>query len=211
MPDGAPAARGVYKPRRAQASPLFRLVSDHLHRLQTVYMIAIRTLTGERELAVGIVACLQTHGSRANWHPHLHRLVTDGGFRPDGSFPRPLSTAPTPRHPQGRSACAGAPLGRMVTRLPPRPPTSTADRTAREARPLGGGYAAARSAACHCGRWYSLVPVSYNAPDSSRSATRRSRDACDSRVWMYRSKNWNSVSVWKIARGRRASRILYAA
>jgi hypothetical protein len=47
---------------------------------------AIRTLTGERELAVGIVACLQTHGSRANWHPHLHLLVTDGGFRPDGTF-----------------------------------------------------------------------------------------------------------------------------
>ena len=47
---------------------------------------AIRTLTGERDLAVGIVACLQTHGSRANWHPHLHLLVTDGGFRPDGTF-----------------------------------------------------------------------------------------------------------------------------
>ena len=29
--------RGVYKPRRPQVSPLFRLVSDHLHRLQTVY------------------------------------------------------------------------------------------------------------------------------------------------------------------------------
>ncbi|MEK7402448.1 MAG: transposase zinc-binding domain-containing protein [Gemmatimonadota bacterium] len=40
---------------------------------------AIRTLTGdggERELAVGIVACLQTPGSRANWHPHLHRHCT---------------------------------------------------------------------------------------------------------------------------------------
>jgi hypothetical protein len=47
---------------------------------------AIRTRTGERDLAVGIVAYLQTHGSRANWHPHLHRLVTDGGFRPDGAF-----------------------------------------------------------------------------------------------------------------------------
>jgi hypothetical protein len=47
---------------------------------------AIRTLTGERDLAVGIVACLQTHGSRANWHPHLHLLVTDGGFRLDGTF-----------------------------------------------------------------------------------------------------------------------------
>ena len=47
---------------------------------------AIRALTGERELAVGIVACRQTHGSRANWHPHLPLLVTDGGFRPDGTF-----------------------------------------------------------------------------------------------------------------------------
>ena len=37
MSDAAPAARGVYKPRRPQASSLFRLVSDHLHRLQTVY------------------------------------------------------------------------------------------------------------------------------------------------------------------------------
>ena len=37
MPDAASVARGVYKPRRPQTSPLFRLVSDHLQRLQTVY------------------------------------------------------------------------------------------------------------------------------------------------------------------------------
>ena len=37
MADPAPAARGIYKPRRPQASPLFRWVSEHLHRLQTVY------------------------------------------------------------------------------------------------------------------------------------------------------------------------------
>jgi len=200
MGHAAPTALGVYKPRRPQASPLFRLVSDHLHRLQAVYddrvaheygpwrpvvaqvtdkfsacgilehgfarircdacaheyllafsckgryfcpschakrlaiwaqwldttllapvphrqvvltipkrlrayclyrrrllgeiarvaartlTGAIRTLTGEPDLAIGIVACLQTHGSRANWHPHLHLLVTDGGFRPDGTF-----------------------------------------------------------------------------------------------------------------------------
>ncbi|MCC7054639.1 MAG: transposase [Gemmatimonadaceae bacterium] len=34
---------------------------------------------GEQYLAVGIVACLQSHGSRRNWHPHRHLLVTDGG------------------------------------------------------------------------------------------------------------------------------------
>lgn len=37
MAGPAPAARGIYKPRRPQASPLSRLVSGHLHRLQTVY------------------------------------------------------------------------------------------------------------------------------------------------------------------------------
>lgn len=46
----------------------------------------IPTLTGERDLAAGIAARFQTHGSRANWHPHLHVLVTDGGFRPDDTF-----------------------------------------------------------------------------------------------------------------------------
>ena len=37
MADPVPAVRGVYRPRRPQASPLFRLVSDHLQRLRTVY------------------------------------------------------------------------------------------------------------------------------------------------------------------------------
>lgn len=37
MHHAALAARGVYQLRRPQASPLFRLVSDHVHRLQTVY------------------------------------------------------------------------------------------------------------------------------------------------------------------------------
>jgi len=52
----------------------------------------IRATTGEQNLSVGLVASIQTHGSLANWHPHLQLLVTDGGFRPDGSF------VPLPRH-----------------------------------------------------------------------------------------------------------------
>ena len=47
---------------------------------------AIRALTEDRTLAVGVIACVQTHGSRANWHPHIHMIVTDGGFRADGTF-----------------------------------------------------------------------------------------------------------------------------
>ncbi|MDP9180065.1 MAG: transposase, partial [Gemmatimonadota bacterium] len=38
------------------------------------------------ELSVGIVGCIQTHGSLANWHPHIHMIVTDGGFREEGTF-----------------------------------------------------------------------------------------------------------------------------
>ena len=37
---------------------------------------------------MGIVLSIQTHGSLLNWQPHIHALVTDGGFRPDGTFVR---------------------------------------------------------------------------------------------------------------------------
>ena len=35
---------------------------------------------------------LQTYGDlAANWHPHLHGIVSEGGFTPDGTFhPLPL-------------------------------------------------------------------------------------------------------------------------
>jgi len=55
MPDAAPAARGV-KPRRPQASPLFRLVSDHLLRLQTVYDARFAREYGPWRLVVTQVA-----------------------------------------------------------------------------------------------------------------------------------------------------------
>ncbi len=45
------------------------------------------------------MASIQTHGSLANWQPHLHVLVTDGGFRPDGTLVR------WPGGGFGRTAC----------------------------------------------------------------------------------------------------------
>lgn len=54
-------------------------------RARTV-IAAVRALTGEPDLAVGGVGCIQTHDSLANWHPHIHLIVTDGGFRDDGTF-----------------------------------------------------------------------------------------------------------------------------
>ncbi|MBU6366292.1 MAG: transposase, partial [Gemmatimonadetes bacterium] len=74
--------------KRLRASCLYRrrLPGEIARVAARIVTAAIRTLTREHEFAVGIVACLQTHGSRANWHPHLHRLVKDGGVRPDGTL-----------------------------------------------------------------------------------------------------------------------------
>jgi len=46
----------------------------------------VRSTLDEPQLSVGIVLSIQTHGSLLNWQPHIHALVTDGGFRPDGTF-----------------------------------------------------------------------------------------------------------------------------
>lgn len=75
-------------PKRLRAYRLFRrrLLGEIARAAARTVTAAIRTLAGERALAVGIVACLKTHGSHANWSPQLHLLVTDGGFWPDGTF-----------------------------------------------------------------------------------------------------------------------------
>jgi hypothetical protein len=77
-------------PKRLRAYCLFRrsLLGDLARVAARTVTAAVRATTGEADLSVGIIACLQTHGSLANWHPHLHLVVTDGGFRPDGTFVR---------------------------------------------------------------------------------------------------------------------------
>ena len=47
---------------------------------------SFRALTGRQDITVGMVACVQTFGNFANFHPHLHILVTDGGFGLNGTF-----------------------------------------------------------------------------------------------------------------------------
>jgi len=76
----------IPKRLRAYCLDRRRLLGEIARVAARTVTAAIRTLTGERELAVGIVACLQAHGSRSNWHPHLHLLETDGGVRPNESF-----------------------------------------------------------------------------------------------------------------------------
>ena len=73
-----------------------RLRAYFLHdqrRLGLLSQVAARTLRtyvqatlGEREAVPGVIACVQTFGSLAHVHPHLHVLITDGAFRRDGTF-----------------------------------------------------------------------------------------------------------------------------
>jgi len=72
---------------------------DDRRRLGRLSQVAYRTLRGylqaalgEPEAVPGVIACVQTFGSLAHAHPHLHLLVTDGGFRRDGTF------VPAPTH-----------------------------------------------------------------------------------------------------------------
>lgn len=75
-------------PKRLRAWCLYRrtLLGDLARVAARTVTAAVRTLTGEPTLSVGIVGCIQTHGSLANWHPHIHMIATDGGFRADGTF-----------------------------------------------------------------------------------------------------------------------------
>ena len=46
----------------------------------------LRTTLRVPDAVPGVLSSIQTFGTLANWHPHLHLLVTDGLFRPDGTF-----------------------------------------------------------------------------------------------------------------------------
>ena len=73
-----------------------RLRAYFLHdrqRLGLLSRVAARTLrayvqaaVGERQAVPGLIACVQTFGSVAHLHPHLHVLMTDGAFLRDGRF-----------------------------------------------------------------------------------------------------------------------------
>jgi len=54
----------------------------------------LRAALGERDAAPGVIVCAQSFGALVHWHPHLHGLLTDGGFGHDGTFvPAPVHDA----------------------------------------------------------------------------------------------------------------------
>jgi hypothetical protein len=44
----------------------------------------------------GMIVAIHTFGELVHWHPHLHALVTDGAFTPDGTFIALPEIAPEP-------------------------------------------------------------------------------------------------------------------
>ena len=59
-----------------------------------------------------MIACVQTFGSVAHLHPHLQVLMTDGGFRRDGTF----VALPTPEPAVLEEAWRRSVLGEFVRR-----------------------------------------------------------------------------------------------
>ena len=52
---------------------------------QTVLEV-YRAVLDRRDVTPGMIAVIHTFGELLHFHPHLHALVTDGVFAPDGSF-----------------------------------------------------------------------------------------------------------------------------
>ena len=76
--------RGLFERERSLLGLLARMAYEAVRR--------VLKATGEgkdaapRDAAPGFVASIQTFGSYANFHPHVHALVTEGVFTRDGSF-----------------------------------------------------------------------------------------------------------------------------
>jgi len=45
-----------------------------------------RQVLGRGNVTPGMVAGIQTFGQLIHYHPHIHAVVTDGAFTPDGTF-----------------------------------------------------------------------------------------------------------------------------
>jgi hypothetical protein len=52
---------------------------------QTVLEV-YRAVLDRRDVTPGMIAAIHTFGELVHWHPHLHALLTDGAFAPDGTF-----------------------------------------------------------------------------------------------------------------------------
>jgi hypothetical protein len=68
-------------------STIDRALLGELARLawQTVLEVQ-RAGLGRRDVVPGMVGVIHTFGQLVHFHPHIHAIVTDGAFTPDGAF-----------------------------------------------------------------------------------------------------------------------------
>ena len=75
-----PKRRGIYY--RYDRSLLGGLARTAWLAVAEVY----RQVLGRGNVTPGMVAGIQTFGQLIHYHPHIHAVVTDGAFTPDGTF-----------------------------------------------------------------------------------------------------------------------------
>jgi len=74
------ALRGLFERDRSLLGLLSRTAYEAIR-------VSFQALFGRDDVRPGVVASIQTFGSfAANFHPHIHMLVTEGVFDPEGAF-----------------------------------------------------------------------------------------------------------------------------
>ncbi len=73
-----------------------RLLGDLCRAAARTVITVYRAGSGRPDAVPGMVGAIQTFGQLIHWHPHIHALVTEGVFLPQGTFlPLPkLATEP---------------------------------------------------------------------------------------------------------------------
>ena len=74
------ALRGMFQRERELLGLLARAARDAI-------VTSVRAILDRRDVTPGLVLSIQTFGSyAANFHPHVHALVTDGAYTKEGEF-----------------------------------------------------------------------------------------------------------------------------
>lgn len=75
-------------PKRLRVHTKFdrKLLGKLSSRAWTCLKAEAGRLLGRGDVVPGMIAAIQTHGELLHWHPHIHVLITCGGFTPEGDF-----------------------------------------------------------------------------------------------------------------------------
>jgi hypothetical protein len=81
-----------YRARNPRATPLYRLFEAHFDEVRGQWEERFERRCGfwrgfvDEGMRPGMVSVVQTAGDLANWHPHVHAIVSRGGWTQDGEW-----------------------------------------------------------------------------------------------------------------------------